>query len=871
MANDLTGDFDFVGEFAVTAVNRLLAAMHAGERFPHSLSARIDDDAPPGSGPVRPPLVGSVNAFGEAVVSHLDIGKPVPLAGSAFTANPVSIVIDPVVNATSGGFVDPPPVPSHLTGVTQLQFSAPWIEIADQSGTGVAVRMEIRSRYLPDLQTPPVAEFIRGELTLSAALNQVASQAANVIEVDIKADSVGVSFTPENVTLSANDLAAIIQLIRNTLKASFLPSNAPLPASIRFLQFKALAQSPGAIAALLNTTGNRGDPSTVSNVFLGGGDDFALGVGRDFIVAAFQPVVSSILSQPIPDFTISISLLFGSVDITYSMTLSSVTLDLAAGKLVLTIKGHGHTSSSIAPDFDFTVTQNFGLAADGATANLVVEDISVDTSSWLVDLFKSGALPSLEQARDQALRDSNVQATVRQLLSVDATLGGFLRSLLNASGQGNTPPPISMQLAYTSIDIQPSGIALHGSLAVSWPSPHFEFQKIPSTPRGRLGIVPLAPEYSALNAWIPGGKIDQFEWNSQGESQPFLIDPDKFVLLPGPPANSTGAVTVSGYVPLCLTVRGTRPPASGAGPAEPVSGNVCGYTVHPIVSGGIVSTTGSAPAVAMVQKGPSGLVEVTGHTLAQTDQTGHGTPNLIVHFADAKSAAELEVLTAALQSCGRNDSAASILAVLNASELPKSPYRSGIIYSEEQGSTWEQIFGVRSAQRPLTILVNPQGKVVWSHAGSIDSKTLSDALAKFLVSGRPPGSAVLRADLRLGRLSPDFLFPYADGKQLTLRKLAGRAATLVFWKCSVRASIDAVRDVESAGASASGAAPLVLAINDGEPAGTAQKAAASNKLAAIVVADPERDISAAYGVTLWPTIVSLDAKGLIQEVRYGRS
>jgi len=33
MANDLTGNFDVVAEFAVAAANRVLAAMHCSERF----------------------------------------------------------------------------------------------------------------------------------------------------------------------------------------------------------------------------------------------------------------------------------------------------------------------------------------------------------------------------------------------------------------------------------------------------------------------------------------------------------------------------------------------------------------------------------------------------------------------------------------------------------------------------------------------------------------------------------------------------------------------------------------------------------------------------------------------------------------------
>jgi peroxiredoxin len=62
----------------------------------------------------------------------------------------------------------------------------------------------------------------------------------------------------------------------------------------------------------------------------------------------------------------------------------------------------------------------------------------------------------------------------------------------------------------------------------------------------------------------------------------------------------------------------------------------------------------------------------------------------------------------------------------------------------------------------------------------------------------------------------------------------------------------------------------VLAINDGEDPAIAKKVAAEHKFSAVLVTDPERAIARAYGVSLWPTIVFLDAFGLVRQVRFGR-
>src|SRR5262249_30384253 len=216
--------------------NRVLAAMHGGERLPHSLTLRVDDDLPPGPGIVRPSVVASVDAFGEPTVDQTRIGRPVPVAGQSYVTSPLRIVRDLVVNP--GGITVGPVVPSRLRGRVQLQLSPPRLDAFDASGTNVNGRVEVRSRYFPDPGTPRVVEFLRGELQITVAVNQVVSQAANVIDVDIKADTLGINFIPQNQSLSDDDLAGIVQLIRNTLKTSFLPSNAPLPSNIRYLQFK---------------------------------------------------------------------------------------------------------------------------------------------------------------------------------------------------------------------------------------------------------------------------------------------------------------------------------------------------------------------------------------------------------------------------------------------------------------------------------------------------------------------------------------------------------------------------------------------------------------------------------------------------------
>jgi len=84
------------------------------------------------------------------------------------------------------------------------------------------------------------------------------------------------------------------------------------------------------------------------------------------------------------------------------------------------------------------------------------------------------------------------------------------------------------------------------------------------------------------------------------------------------------------------------------------------------------------------------------------------------------------------------------------------------------------------------------------------------------------------------------------------------------------ASMQSVLDLQKAAAGNGGQGPVLLAINDGDSTDVAARSFAQNGLPGILVTDPKRDISAAYGVTLWPTTVFLDAAGLVRGIRYGR-
>ena len=886
MANNLTGDFDVVVEFSTGAVNRVLAAMHQTERFLHSISAKVDDNPHPGR-PGGPTVVGAVDQFGDAIADQGQVGNPNPSPGPSAATNSVVSRLGTVVNIGALVVAPPKPTPSHISGVVQMQLSPPRLMGPPAPDSPLTLTTNVIVRFTPDKGTAPLAEFMRGDLSITAPVNKIVSGGVRILDIDFKADAATINFTPSftSTPLSEGDLVGINLCIQNGLRTSFLPSSVNLPAAIADVQMKTL---PGTVAILLDLNDHtpQSTSASVTNVFLGGGDDFAFAVGIDYLRNILQSEIGNFVGQTFSLPPIAVNLLVTTIHISYDVTPTSISIDLPNHQIVLTIQGNAKQTShkGYLPDtFTFTGTVSFTLQADGPTVDLVLGSASVNTSSTEMNVFSGTIADNLKAAVDNALKATGPNGmstydTIRQMFDADQNLGQFLNPQLNPS-DGNPPAdPQQLFFVYDSVEIQPDGIVAHGSVLVfDWPAAHVEFEQIlPNTSGVHPApgfVVPSPPDYSALKTWIPGGTITQYEWSVQGQEQayPFDVDPNRFVLLHSGPAvfdPSVSGTPVPGYSPLCLTVTGTR--ISNFGPIvdQAVSGSICGFTKFNVGAlEGVVSGLTKAPMLLVSRPGPSGQLAVTGQAAASIDRTGISAPNLILHFADSNSCNKLQTLTHALQQSKRTDAPTAIIAVLAPGELSKASFTPGVVYSEDHDG-WAAALGVKSAKRPITLVVNPRGRITWTHEGELHAEALAAGLAKHLVKNNPVRVTVPRLNLRIGQPAPNFLFQYSPGREMPLRKLAGQSVVLVFWRSSANTSIQAVKDVQAYAAKSKPAA-FMLAVNDGDDAEVARAVAAESGITATLVTDPKRDISLAYGVNLWPTIVSLNPSGIVTEIRYG--
>ena len=961
MSNDLTGDYDVVVQFSTGAVNRVLAAMHRGNRLLHSVSTRVDDNPafsrlvtvamdqagyavsdPNTASSFRAPLVAAVGSPSVSD-SHTPTGPPMerPPDSDVLTVSPppVAAVAKPVfasgasvlinTQATITELVKQVDHYSHLHGVAQMQLGAPTISLPD-AGVHGTVHIPATVRYIPDPGSEALDPFMRGEIQVSFGVKKVSQAAGNFIGVNLWGPGGNINFKQfwPSAKLSAAQLAMVNRLLKNAVTTAFKPSTSALPPGIRNMQFRAWG-SANAVGMLMNVDGgspvSNPNPGSVDQIVLKGDDQFALAVGAESITGPFGNMVNASINHnpPLNPVTrgFKASAFWGALETSYSATFfpqvaignATVTLqDVASGppgadpatvasvaaaaaaapgtgQILLSIPVHFtcHNDMSgwiedlargagvdIPPaNSDFTIYQAFTLGLSGKDVWLVPLGNTYVTPVWgpvrgiAANMFQQGlnaADAGIQQRIGTALSARTLEQFLTKLMNpVSAKVGSLAGALqttaggINVSVLGNVSlndalagesqtarHQVNPKLTYTSFEITSAGIILHGELAVpAWPPAHVEFDYNRTTD---------AP-FNALNSWIPGGTIGSHTWIHDGVASP--KDVNTFVKASVPRADF-----------VCLKIEGTRLSASGPVVAQTVrSKQVCHRVSFPLVAvtKALHDVVKQMPDLAIVKHGSGAGAEIVGHAspwIRPSDRRDE-TANLIVHFPDEESLADLSILTHALERSGRPDAATSVVCVISPEDLLRLRPVAGVAFADDTDA-WERMTGVR--ERPATVLIGTDGKIVWRHDGRLEAERLAEVLRAQLSPGiyRP---RLLKSHLRPGERAPDFLIPSPGGGGITL-SMIGRPAVLLFWKISSRPSVDSLALLRETLHKSEGSEVVLLAIHAENGAETAN---ALGDEAVIVTPDPDGAIADAYGVNVWPTTIIIDASGVIVDIRSG--
>jgi hypothetical protein len=522
MPNPLTGDYTVVLQVSGRTINRLLATMHqnAGTAkqlptLPHLLQVRVGD-----------------KDYHEVV--------------------------------------------DGVTGTARVQIGVPSITLLHGATDRLGVEASVRAHYVPDPATSPFPEFIHGvvsaEYTLAVVALPYTYGAAKFTILRLEVDPRTVKFT--SATGSAAADPQITDQVRVILRSRLLAAPHPLIQDFVNARFRSLVE-PGQ-SAVVHPLGIGGafPPGNIGsvNAILLGGRDFAVAVSREYVMALIEPSLVALRnSKPtFPLFVKAPKLLGGGTLVSGTYT---VTFDLAeahwsapsippagpgsVGAITLTVAGRAETPEVLLPNLSFSAQQAVLIAFDPATETLN----AAASGTPAVSASVNGPFGWLAKSKAE---DSVAKHFTAELTAALGVLQPKLHAALNQKQQLVSQLKTLDDQGDAHVDgaeFTADGFVLRGTVSLA----------------ARKAMSVKAQEldddtgYTAVQSWVPGGRIDEFRWTWYFQTTPVppggvpdgaQAHADRFLLrasvpVPGIPFYGDG----SGKTPMgrvCLTIRGRQ-------------------------------------------------------------------------------------------------------------------------------------------------------------------------------------------------------------------------------------------------------------------------------------------------------------------------
>jgi peroxiredoxin len=825
MAN-LTGAYDVATEVSLGLVNCIVAAIHENEdedypRLPHSLTVVVDDSYRGAGDPVPEAQRTGIRIRAEVQASTPTISFPVSGLAEPIWSRSRAAVRTAV--RPGRGAIGP------LGPFRPGAGSSCWPSVSAR------VRLRAWLRDGPDA----LPEFLHGDLLLTAGLMRAEVAGATFLGFDYTSGP-DISFEPAaGASLTAEQRALAERILGNFIRgdAEKVTFKLDLPQDVTRFDYALHAASLRPSAMLM--FGLRDQPAAPAGAaaapFLPAGADFAVGVGRDYLLRLFRTALLSGL----PDE-------FSASGFGYSARVrpnwAAATFDLQPGRILFSVSGGGSTTYggwgiTVTDNWTFTIRLAFTLSVvAGVLRPSLAGDPQVELHDVAVfegtirDKARSAVRTEIQHRLDP------LPPELRDALDVGKQLEEILGAL--------HPRPAGVAL--TGVEIRADGIVVPGTVGLA-PSRPVVVKRV-----GRNGFV------DALESWIPGGTIERFVWDGRVEEHRFVTE-------------RPGAV----YEGMrCLTVQGTR--VTHGGGLVPVTGEDCPVLVADLPHPPRLPTPPlpcRRPLLPLLTSTPDGRVEVVGHY----DPWGSGLApsagptNLLLHFADGSWVEAAKGLAEALAATRKRDAAIVVIGVLGAGGLAEAAGATldadtTLLLTEDPSGNWSRAFGVSNL--PATVLVGPDGTVRWT-TDALDSAKLGRALDKQLESGGEVSWRALRPAVAASDQAPDAPLPLGEGTELALRRLRGKAVVLSFWTSCSEPSIEQLRQLRAALETGREDQVHVVGIGDGENSEQVAKLAEREQFPFPLVADPERSIAHRYGVSSWPSTIQVGGDGRVVAVDVG--
>jgi peroxiredoxin len=948
MANNLTGDYEAVLEVSVRQINGILATFHqnGGEKdksphFPHSI-ANYAVGAPPkilDPGIVRfsqwlSDVVKSVRASGGPGVSYLsplEIGAHLAEKAPPGAIEPFNKHLRDLITAR-----DEVVPPDTVSGLADLQISTPAINLVRSQ---VVVHVYIRARYYPAGGTPALPAPIHGEVRIMYDVLPKSVNGKNSLVIVIPADDSRIQFfpAPNSVSQSQAD-NKIVRHIRKAIRERFKADPVDLGTNFKLFEFKSLgsfgnlldhewvdALGTGADQALvlpMQLSGNPAPPGaidSVTNLFLGTGpsqNDFAIAVSQEYVKTKFAPTLDK-LRQFTRTFEVELPWYITWPNPTYHLSVTGVDLQFKFGWIDLIIHAKATTRALGFSNYDpIVITQRLKLGVGlflflfpsptVYTVGLLTPDDSDLTITGITGL---GSEEANSRARTEIIAERD-----KALPAAEAAIGQAFQDALQQLNDALLKFDDSASARYTAIEVNPDGIIVRGDVDTLY---HLEPQvDIDYTSDGKF--------WTALNSWIPGGRIDSFTWQWVKQAVYKTRLANLYFTIPweGQVISETVRHRFTHSIPaelldrpigsknVCLTIEGTQVAADGnvIGVSAGLKSGSCTVTARePFV---VLDPVTDAINEILGWPDPPGPVEILEENLlghinvlaAHPLPPGGVTSNTLIYFAGPRADKPMAALDKALGQIRRRDFALTFVIVMPRGALASGrreveerlglveeggqwaasgrtnedrPELQGeglpvrLVITEDYVEGWSRAFGVKEA--PASYLVNARGEFVWKQEGSLDPERLAAALDKHLLPSLQRPALPLRLTVQPGERALDATFEDDQGQVLALRRLRGRQVLLNFWQSWSVPCIKELRRLQLLHEAGGERAAVIVAVNGGEAHEAIAEVRRQHKLTFALVPDADQRFARLYGVACWPTTVAINEEGIVNRVQFGQS
>jgi len=859
MANPLTGDFEAVLQISGSTINRLAATMHQNAftnpqlpSFPHMIRMRIGDD----------------------------------------------YAIDGVRGLVFG------------------QLGVPRIHLIHGVTDRFGVEVHVRAWYRPDPGTNPLPTYINGTVHAEYTLKEIDPQcfgwsklASDYLWIRVVKDSVtfrgtgeddmdpvldpiaGVS-TADPAAVAAANIDKVTKQIANQLAVRFEPTPHQVSKRFRRGSMRSLNAPIGgsAVAIAIGLSGEPvGNIHSINNLLLEG-SDLAIGVSITYILSTMEPLLNAIKAfnttvpvhistgkyNPIPDF-----------DTIYHVGVHPPTVEwdphISHALLKITVNGWANTNS-IAPNATVKITQDIRLEFDAGNGNFLLTplspEVNVDLSGVAGWFGVEGTIENLVAKMVQPI----VQAACN---SAQPGLGVMITGTHELSQQLRTldgQATVSLDQGLFLRD----GIIVRGTIGLT------SRQAIVV----RNGMTSAQDAHTALESWIPGGRIDKFEWSWSwaGSGDPGQRTfTDRFLLRrpPGITGRWGGGIGLTlplpgldGWGTVCLKISGVRVD-SFTGEFVPVKSSMrCtrfGFRITDKFRNGERLFLRDMPEL-------SQRVPFPQLSLFSPQPWGTTTNTLLIYVDRGWDEHLAAIIERGLENCRRYDAGLALLILFKEGILESAgshlieeveglARKIGIpaLVNEDVRGGWTRALALRVGTGEVGwAIITPEGAAAWTHQGRVSVEDLGSALDTHLRRSGDAKPVAFRIAAEVGhQVTAAALYPGLSdlGESRCppppLGQLGIKGAAVTFVQKDSQASIEIIRRLVSQHEGPEGSGSVVVAVIDGADGRDVQTLKEQLQLDFVPIPDRSGTITDRFGVGVWPTTIMLDHGGIISEIQTG--